>query len=210
MKNKKYILIAGCCGNVGEKTAAKFKENGWGVIGLDIKDGCACGCSCSCDEYYKCDITEADAVLKVVNEVDAKYQIDAMFNAAGYEIETDFEDTDIKEWKKLLDTILGGSANLCNAVGPCMVGRNEGKIILLSSDYSKDCGDQVMNASAAGSLHGFAKSFGVEVAANNVLVNALFANTPFDMTAVIDTVFYLADKDTYTSAQVVSVTGQEV
>ena len=208
MKSKKYILIAGCCGNVGGQTAAKFKENGWGVVGLDIKDDCAC--SCSCDEYYKCDITDAEAVLNIVKDVDEKYQLDAMFNAAGYEIKSDFEETDISEWKKLLDTILGGAANLCNAVGPCMVGRNDGKIILLSPDYSKDPKDQVMNASASGSLHGFAKSFGVEVAPNNVLVNVLFANTPFDMTAVVDTAFYLADKDTYTSAQVVSVTGQEV
>lgn len=207
MKNKKYILIAGCCGNVGEKAAAKFKENGWGVVGIDISEGCS---GCICDEYYKCDITDKEAVLKIVAEADAKYGFDALFNAAGYEIETGFEETDINEWKKLLNTILGGAANLCDAIGPCMVERKEGKIILLSSDYSKDPEDQVMNASASGTLHGFAKSFGVEVAADNVLVNALFANTPFDMTAVVDTVFYLADKDTYTSAQVVSVTGQEI
>lgn len=207
MKNKKYILIAGCCGNIGEKTAAKFKENGWGVVGLDIADKC---CDCACDDYYKCDITDKNSVLDAINDADTKYGIDALFNTAGYEIDTSFEETDINEWKKLLNTVLGGSANLCQAIGPCMTARKDGKIILLSSDYSKDPDDQVMNASAAGTLHGFAKSFGVEVAADNVLVNVLFANTPFDMTAVVDTVFYLADKDTYTSAQVVSVTGQEV
>lgn len=207
MNNKKYILIAGCCGNVGQKTAAKFKENGWGVVGIDITDNC---CDCVYDEYYKCDISDKEAVSNIISEADAKYEFDALFNAAGYEIETGFEETDISEWKKLLGTILGGSANLCQAIGPCMTERKEGKIILLSSDYSRDRVDQVMNASAAGTLHGFAKSFGVEVAADNVLVNALFANTPFDMTAVVETAFYLADKDTYTSAQVVSVTGQEI
>ena len=69
-----------------------------------------------------------------------------------------------------------------------------------------------MNAAAARTLYGFAKSFGVEVAASNVMVNALSPNLPFDMDAITAMIYYLADKDNYTTAQVVSITGiqQEV
>ncbi len=206
MKNKKHILVAGCCGNVGKQTAAKFKENGWNVVGIDLEPKCE---SCRVDAYYSCDITDAAAVEDVIKDADKQYAFDAMFNAAGYEIKTGFEDTGISAWKKLLDTILGGSSNLCKAMGSCMTERKEGKIILLSADYSKTVSDQVMNASAAGTLHGFTKSLGVELAADNVLVNVIFANTPFDVGGLVEMVFYLADKDTYTSAQVVSITGQE-
>lgn len=206
MKDKKYILVAGCNGNVGVDVSKKFRENGWGVIGIDIVQGDKSAC---CDKYYQCDITDQEALIKIINEADEKYQFDAMFNTAGFEIKTDFETTDISEWKKLLNTILGGAANLCYTVAPYMIRRKNGKIILLSSDYSREAGDNVMNASAAGTLHGFAKSFGVEVASDNVLVNVLFANTPFDIENISETVFYLADKDTYTSAQVVSITGQK-
>ena len=87
--------------------------------------------------------------------------------------------------------------------------RNEGKIILVSSDYSREPGEHVNEAVSAHTLHGFAKSFGVEMAPKNVLVNALFINSPFNLEAVAETAFFLADKDTYTSAQVVSITGAD-
>ena len=45
------------------------------------------------------------------------------------------------------------------------------------------------------------------MAADNVLVNVISPAVPFDADLVADTVFYLADKDTYTAAQVVSVSG---
>lgn len=90
-----------------------------------------------------------------------------------------------------------------------MAENKEGKIILLSSDYSQEKGDHILNATAANALHGFGKSFGVEMAPANVLVNVLFANTPFDLDKVAGTVLFLADKDTYTSAQVVSITGKQ-
>ena len=133
-----------------------------------------------------------------------------MFNTAGYEINTLFEKTPTIFWQQLLDTILGGSANLCRAAAPYMVKRKHGKIILLCADYNYADGDNVMNAAAFGTLHGFAKSFGTEMAPENVLVNVLSANVPFEADIIAETVFYLADKDTYTSAQVVSVSGKSL
>ena len=69
-------------------------------------------------------------------------------------------------------------------------------------------GDQILNAAAAGTLHGFAKSLGVELAPSNVLVNAVFAGVPFDLEGIAETVYFLADKDSYTAAQVVSICGK--
>lgn len=202
----KTILIAGCEGNVGKAVSELFKENGWNVIGFDIKDECD---SKLLDKYIKVDIKDAAAVDKAVETIKAEDSIDALFNAAGYTVAKGFEETSSEEWDGLLNTILGGTANLCRSVAPIMVGNKEGKIILLSSDYSKEKGDQILNAAATHALHGFGKSFGVEMAPENVLVNILFANTPFDLDKIASTVLFLADKDTYTSAQVVSITGED-
>lgn len=205
MKNNKNILIAGCEGRVGQATAKLFHENGWNVIGLDIVSESK---SSDIDKYISCDIKSEKDVLHAVSSIEEEYGLDALLNTAGYEISSSFEETSIDTWSGLLDTILGGSANLCSAAAPYMVKRHSGKIILLSSDYSKQDGDNIMNSVAAGTLHGFSKSFGVEMAPENVLVNTLSVKTPFVPEAVADAVFYLADKDTYTSAQVISVTGE--
>ena len=205
MKNSKTILIAGCEGRLGNAASLLFKKNGYDVIGIDILSESG---NPNLDKYVSCDIKSEEDVLTAVSDIEKEYNVDALFNSAGYEVTTSFEDTSMEQWAKLLDTILGGSASLCNAVAPYMRKRKAGKIILLSPDYSKAEGDHIINATAAGALHGFSKSFGVEIAQDNVLVNALSVKVPFEPDAVADTVFYLADKDTYTSAQVVSVTGE--
>lgn len=199
----KTIFIAGCDGKVGRAVSELFAENGWNVVGADIKDST----EAKVNQFISLDVADADAVAKAAEEVDQKTPVDAVLNAAGYEVAKDFEETSDEEWAKLLRTILGGSGNLCKAFAPKMAARKDGKIILISSDYSRECGDHVIDATAANTLHGFGKSFGVEMAPENVLVNVLFVNTPFDLKKVAETVFFLADKDTYTSAQVVSITG---
>lgn len=200
----KTILIAGCEGNVGNATAALFKAKGWQVAGIDIKPES----TIELDKYIPVDIKDTAAVIAAVDEIDEIMPIDAVFNAAGYILGKAYEETTADEWAELLDTTLGGAGNLCKAVAPKMVKRHEGKIVLLSCDYSKQPDAAVVDAVATNTLHGFGKSFGVEMAPENVLVNVMYANTPLDIEMVSETVFYLADKDTYTSAQVVAVTGE--
>lgn len=200
----KTILIAGCEGKVGRATAELFKAKGWQVAGIDIKPQS----EIELDKYISADIRDAAAVMAAADSVDSEMPIDALFNAAGYVLDKGFEETTADEWAELLDTTLGGAGNLCRAVAPRMVERHEGRIILLSCDYARQPEAEVVDAVAANTLHGFGKSFGVEMAPENVLVNVLYANTPLDVETVAETVLYLADKDTYTSAQVVAVTGE--
>ena len=135
----KTILIAGCDGKVGRAVAQLFSERGWNVAGLDIKGST----EAKVDKFISVDVTDADAVAKAADEIDQETPITAVLNAAGYEICKDFEETSPEEWAKLLETILGGSGNLCKAVAPKMVERKDGKIILVSSDYSRQPGEHV-------------------------------------------------------------------
>ena len=81
--------------------------------------------------------------------------------------------------------------------------------MILSPDFSKINEENILNATGAGTLHGFAKSFGVEVAKDNVLVNCIYANLPFDNEAIAANVQFLADSGNYVSAQVISVRGKD-
>lgn len=201
----KTILIAGCCGVTGAAAAKKFHCEGWYVIGLDVKLNESE--SEYIDTYIPCNLRDKDRVEETLASLEEKFEIDAVFNAAGAEACAGFEDTEIREWDMLLDTVLGGSTNLCRAAAPYMRERKRGKIIIMAPDYRDAEGENVLSAAAYGTLHGFGKSFGMEMAPDNVLVNVISPAVPFDAEIVADTVFYLADKDTYTAAQVVSVSG---
>ncbi|MDE8732580.1 SDR family NAD(P)-dependent oxidoreductase [Eubacteriales bacterium DFI.9.88] len=202
MKTNKSILISGCGGKVGGAAARLFRQRGWNVIGLDLTGDCP-----SADRSYPCDIRDSKAVLEVIRLIEGEQPLAAVFHSAGVTLETGFEETDMKGWQRVMKTIFGGAANLCRAEAPYMVKRKSGKIILLAPDYRWEERECIMEASAAGMLHGFAKCFGAEVAEDNVLVNALAPNVPIDLAALTETVFYLADQDTYTAGQVISIGG---
>lgn len=201
----KTLLLSGCNGKVAKAASKVFKANDWKVIGIDIND-CE---NPDIDEFIKCDIRDTQAVKELVDHIEENDVIDGLFNTAGYTIDKAFLEVSADEWAALLDTVLGGSSNLCKAVAPYMKDRKEGRILLLSPDYAKDDGENVHNAAASCTLHGFSKSFGVEMAPYNVLVNAMFANTPFDLDVVAETAYYLIAENTYTTAQVVAVANEQ-
>lgn len=202
MEKNKTILISGCAGKVGGAVAELFSQRGWDVVGLDLSPKAE-----NTDSYYQCDLKDFESVKQIIETIEESEAIEAVFHGVGMSLECGFEDMNMEDWEELLRTVLGGAANLCRAAAPYMIQRKQGKIILLAPDYRWVKGDCIMEASAAGTLHGFAKSFGAEVAKDNILVNALAPNVPIDRSALAETVFYLAEQDSYTAAQVISMGG---
>ena len=209
-ENSKLILITGVNGIVGSAVSNKFKSAGWKVIGVDKKSEQEFKEGQFMDAYMTCDLRSRANFNAVVNEIEKDYGvIEALFTSPEGLIGESFEKTDIKTWKESLDTWLRESINACAAVAPSMVKRKSGRIIVLSPDYSQTDSGYILDATAAGTLHGFVKSFGVELAEHNVMINALFANVPYDLDAITSTARYFAERDDYVTAQVISVAGQE-
>lgn len=228
--NKIYsILITGIDGEVGNAVSENFKALGWKIFGVDIKLEEELKKAKVLDGYFCCDVTNRANLFEIVKKIEQEQgPINALFTAAQPRIDCTIEtqcscqeartnkqysdgflDTSIEVWKEILDVWLKGTVNACAVVGPYMVKRKSGRIIILTPDYSKTDGDHVLDATAAGTLHGFIKSFGIEVAEDNVTVNGIFANVPFDLEAIAETASYLAAVGDYVSAQLISVRGKE-
>ncbi len=207
----KHILIAGRDNRAAQAVAEALVKRGCKVTALSDDGVCACGphagSVCTCTGF-----NDRDAVGKSVAEVEAKNgPIDAMFISIPAQPEAPFAfaDTPLDWWQGRLDAWLLTTANLCYHVGKSMTARKAGRIAVLSPDFKNVKGDCVMEAAAAGTLHGFIKSFGSEVAADNVLANVIFANIPLDLDVVADTAAYLFLDDSYTAAQVISLHGRD-
>lgn len=207
--NKKIAIVVGVGGTIGYSVSEKLKNENFYVIGIDheakdlIKPP-------NLDLYYKYDLTNRSGLQSFIDEIMAKVgQIDYTFIALESLLDNNFESTSIANWKASLDVTLKGSANACACIAPYMVERKSGHITLFSTDYSKFQGECILNATACGTLHGFAKSFGVEMASYSVLVNVLSANIPYDLHAIAEMAFFLGVGGEYISAQVISVNGEE-
>jgi len=198
---------------VGLRVAARLHQAGWTVIGADLAPKYNLKKGTDLEAYYNLDMTDRIKFKEAVADMEERHgPIQGLFCATGLEedtLEVGFLAASMEQWQQVLDRWLKSSINACAAVGPYMKGRNSGRIILLSADYSKAEGDNVMNATSAGTLHGFAKSFGVEVAKDNVLVNSLYPNVPLDPEKIAATVKFLMESGNYVSAQVISIHGED-
>ena len=207
----KHILIAGRDTEAGLAVARLFRDRGWKITGL-VNNG---ECSCETTDAEPCvyaDLTDRAATGKAVADIEAKNgPVGALFVSIPYLTRAphSFADTPIDWWQDRLQTWLFNTANLCFHVGKAMTARKDGRMALLSPDYKDVPGDCILEAAAAGTLHAFVKCFGAEAATEGVLVNVLSPNIPIDLALLAETAFHLAENDTYTAAQVLSLHGKE-
>ncbi len=201
----KHILIVGADTEAGKACAVLFADRGWKVSSL-------CDTSCGCGADFTAKLNERACVGEAVGAIESQNgPIGVLFVSVPFltSLPYSFVDTPMDWWQKCLDAWLISTANLCFHVGKAMTARKEGRIALLSPDFKNVPGDCIMEAAAAGTLHAFVKCFGAEIAKDNVLVNVVSPNIPLDLVYLAETVHYLAESDTYTAAQVLSLHGKE-
>ncbi len=121
------------------------------------------------------DVSNYEAVEKIVKEITKNSNIDILINNAGITGPTaSLWEYDLDMWKKVVDINIMGTFNCCRSVVPNMIKNNYGRIVNVASVAGKDGN---ANASAysvgkAGAI-GLTKSLGKELADKNIAVNAV-------------------------------------
>jgi len=86
---------------------------------------------------FPCDITDAAAVAKLVDDVAARFgRIDMLINDAAYNKAIPFQDLDgltQEVWDKIMAVNLTGPMRLIKAVAPVMKGQGKGRIVNIAS-----------------------------------------------------------------------------
>lgn len=124
-------LITGASRGIGGILAEAFREAGWQVVGLSRSGrpdptGAA---------TVACDVTDADAVKRVVDDVIAEHhRIDLLVNNAGLvEPELPLWEADIERWWAVMETNVRGPFLMTHAVLPHMIAAGGGRVINLNS-----------------------------------------------------------------------------
>ena len=121
------------------------------------------------------DISDYSGVSEAVNKIISAYgKIDILINNAGITKLEAFTDTEVEEWKNIVEVNLFGTYNMCQLVVPHLIKQKSGKIINLGSD-SSFIGYPLMSAYSASkhAVLGLTKSLAEELKLSNIQVNAI-------------------------------------
>jgi 2-dehydro-3-deoxy-L-rhamnonate dehydrogenase (NAD+) len=125
---------------------------------------------------FKVDVTDSAAVEKARDDtLKAFGKIDILVNNAGIAgINKTVWDTDLDEWRKVLRNNLDAPFICCKAIVPTMLKEGYGRIVNIASIAGKEGNPNAAHYSASkAGLIALTKSLGKELAAHNILVNAV-------------------------------------
>jgi 3-oxoacyl-[acyl-carrier protein] reductase len=121
------------------------------------------------------DVRDRISVERAVANAEEKLgRIDVLVNAAGIIERTPFLDLTEQRWQDVIETNLGGTFRMSQAVAAGMIRRRSGRIINIASNNALggSPGHQAYDASKAGVV-GLTRSMAVELAPYGVWVNAV-------------------------------------
>lgn len=179
----RVVLITGAAGGIGRALTARFAGPGTALVLLD-RDGDALadlvGRLGEADDVLAgtTDVTDADAVERVVIEVEQRWgAVDVLLNNAAYAYDDDLLATEPDRWDEQIDIGLR-SVYLCSrAVLPGMRRAGDGVIVSMSSvNAHQHLGNEAYSAAKAG-VESLTRSMAVRHGADGIRAVALGIGT---------------------------------
>lgn len=185
MENRQRVIVTGASSGIGKATAVRFAREGWDVcltarrqplleeIRRDLPEGNHLVCAGSYDD--------PQVARTIQDTVQAEWgSLDALVNCAGVYMGADVVTSALEEWRKPLDLMLDGAIYMTRLAAALM--NRGGRIIHVTSIH----GERVENkasayAMAKAAINQYCRGLALELAARNILVNAIapgFIDTP--------------------------------
>ncbi len=179
----KAALITGASRGIGRAIAVEFARDGADValIGRDTaalresSEACVRARPGAVAEVYEGDVTDREAIERIVNEVVGRFgKIDCAVANAGQSVDALLLRLKPETIDHLLHVNLKSAFYLCGAVAKPMMKQRSGSIVLMSSivGMTGNAGQAAYAASKAG-LIGLGKSLAKELGSRNIRVNAV-------------------------------------
>ena len=168
----KTVLITGGTRGIGRECAECFAEQGYKVIIIykssrDAAEELARRSGC---EYYCCDVRDHRAV----HDLAAVVHPDVLINNAGIAANALITDVDEELWDDIFDTNVKGAYNCIHAFLPCMIRRQYGRIINISSMWGQvGASCEVPYSASKAAVIGLTKALAKECAPSGITVNCI-------------------------------------
>lgn len=179
---KGVALVTGASGGIGGAIAVALAREGYAIAvhcyrneqkGMAVRDEIlAMGGRA---EVFVCDITDADAVDYMVNEICRTLGcVTVLVNNAGIAQQKLFTDLSVDEWQQMMAVHVDGAFYACRAVLPDMIRAHSGAIVNVSSMWGQTGGScEVHYSTAKAALIGLTKALAKEVGPAGIRVNCV-------------------------------------
>ena len=167
----KIIIVTGGANGIGAAAIKKFVRFGGRVHNWDKLESSISGV-----KNYKVDISVSKSIQKALSSTLKKdKQIDILFNNAGvFGSSVSLEKSDPKEWKKVIETNLIGTYEVCRQVVPHISKNKVSHIVNMASLAGKEGTPEASAYSASkAAIIALTKSLAKELADRRILVNAI-------------------------------------
>jgi len=165
----KRVLVTGTSRGIGLAIAEEFLSQGAQVFGTATKGSAPTGFSGFC----AADFSKREGIQQCVDFVN-EIQPDIVINNAGINSPSSFESIDSERFLEIQQVNVLAPMEVCRAALPHMVGKNWGRIVNISSVWSKISKEHRAPYSASKfALDGMTLALAVEYAKHNVLANCV-------------------------------------
>ena len=179
---KGVALVTGASGGIGRAIAVALARDGFAIAvhchrneqkAQEVRDEILSMGGTA--EVYVCDITDADAVDYMVNEICRTLGcISVLVNNAGIAQQKLFTDLSVDEWQQMMAVHVDGAFYACRAVLPDMIRAHSGAIVNVSSMWGQTGGScEVHYSTAKAALIGLTKALAKEVGPAGIRVNCV-------------------------------------
>lgn len=140
--NNKIIFISGASSGIGQASAKAFAASGAKLILCARRLPRLQQLATELKEHYQTesliielDVCQRQAVEQAINDLPSEWQaIDVLLNNAGLAAgAAPFQEGDIDDWERMIDTNVKGLLYLSRQIVPGMVERNQGHVINIGS-----------------------------------------------------------------------------
>lgn len=186
---KKIIVLGGSSG-IGKAIATRFAAEGWSVLvaGVDHPETMATLATLTGSNHkgFEIDVRKDELVSALAAYVQQEFsEFDALVNCVGISDGQPIIGTPFNQWDNTLQVMLYGTVKCTRALIPLL--RDGGRIINVTSiHYERVAANSSAYGMAKAAITQFTRSLAVELAAKNILVNAIapgFINTPMSIKA---------------------------
>jgi 3-oxoacyl-[acyl-carrier protein] reductase len=153
--------VTGGSSGPGAASAERLRADGLRVVTVDLQGA-----------DFSVDVTDTAGLRAVAGEIGS---VDVLVNSAGVVgPNVALLDTDVDDWRKVLEVNVLGTVNAIQAFVPGMVANGYGRVVNFASMAGKDGNPNLAAYSASkAAVIGLTKSLGKELATTGVLVNVI-------------------------------------